>query len=71
MCFFYIANNIDNWLLDAETNKADINKLVYTFFITLLLVATQDITVDGWALSILKKFVICSVLYKNIITVHF
>ncbi|XP_026823340.1 acetyl-coenzyme A transporter 1-like [Rhopalosiphum maidis] len=51
--FFYIANDINNLL--PETGKPNIEKLVCVFFIATFLVATQDIVVDGWALTMLKK----------------
>ncbi|KAL5240883.1 hypothetical protein ACI65C_008293 [Semiaphis heraclei] len=51
--FLYIANDINNLL--PETGKPNIEKLVYVFFFATFLVATQDIIVDGWALTMLKK----------------
>uniref|UniRef100_A0A2S2QHE6 Acetyl-coenzyme A transporter 1 n=1 Tax=Sipha flava TaxID=143950 RepID=A0A2S2QHE6_9HEMI len=52
-CFLYMSKNIDDWL--PETGKPNIVKLVYVFFIAKILAATQDIAVDGWALTMLKK----------------
>ncbi|XP_025406915.1 acetyl-coenzyme A transporter 1-like isoform X2 [Sipha flava] len=52
-CFFYISNNINELL--PETEKPNIPKLVYVFFITTFMIATQDIVVDGWSLTILKR----------------
>ncbi|XP_060852728.1 acetyl-coenzyme A transporter 1-like [Rhopalosiphum padi] len=52
-CFIYIGNNINEWL--PETEKPDVLKLFYAFFFVQILVATQDIVVDGWALTMLKK----------------
>ncbi|XP_025208442.1 acetyl-coenzyme A transporter 1-like isoform X1 [Melanaphis sacchari] len=52
-CFIYMASNIDEWL--PETQKPDILKLVSVFFFAKILAATQDIVVDGWALTMLKK----------------
>lgn len=54
-CFIYIARDIDNLL--PETEKPKILQLVYAFFVVTFMVATQDIVVDGWALTMLKKFV--------------
>lgn len=51
-----MSNNIDDWL--PETGKPNIVKLVYVFFIAKMLAATQDIAVDGWALTMLKKLVL-------------
>ncbi|XP_060877595.1 acetyl-coenzyme A transporter 1-like isoform X2 [Metopolophium dirhodum] len=52
-CFIYMASNIDEWL--PETRKPDILKLVYVFFFMGILVATLDIVVDGWSLTMLKR----------------
>ncbi|KAE9538631.1 hypothetical protein AGLY_005730 [Aphis glycines] len=52
-CFIYMGSNIDEWL--PETRKPDILKLVIVFFFAKILAATQDIVVDGWALTMLKK----------------
>ncbi|XP_060851373.1 acetyl-coenzyme A transporter 1-like [Rhopalosiphum padi] len=52
-CFIYIGNNINEWL--PETEKPDVLKLFYAVFFVQILVATQDIVVDGWALTMLKK----------------
>ncbi|XP_022165986.1 acetyl-coenzyme A transporter 1-like [Myzus persicae] len=52
-CFIYMAGNIDEWL--PETRKPDILKLVFVFFIMKVLVITEDIVVDSWALTMLKK----------------
>lgn len=50
-----MARDIDNLL--PETGKPEILQLVYAFFVVIFMVATQDIVVDGWALTMLKKFV--------------
>lgn len=50
-----MANNIDDLL--PEEGKPNVVKLVFVFFITKMLAATQDIVVDGWALTMLKKYV--------------
>jgi len=42
---------IDNWI----ANPAHIKFLTGIFFLLILLVATQDIAVDGWALTLLSK----------------
>jgi len=51
-----MGNNINEWL--PETRKPDILKLVIVFFFAKTLAATQDIIVDGWALTMLKKLVL-------------
>jgi len=50
----YTASDIDNLL--PETGKPDIVKLMYIFLIINILAATQDIAVDGWALTMLKRY---------------
>ncbi|XP_060877593.1 acetyl-coenzyme A transporter 1-like isoform X2 [Metopolophium dirhodum] len=52
-CFIYMAGNIDEWL--PETRRPDIIKLVSVFFFMKTLSSMQDIVVDGWALTMLKK----------------
>ncbi|XP_001950715.1 acetyl-coenzyme A transporter 1 [Acyrthosiphon pisum] len=49
----YTASDIENLL--PETGKPDVTMLVYIFFMINFLAATQDIAVDGWALTMLKK----------------
>jgi len=49
----YLGNSID--ILLPEKGKPNVMVLVYLFFITNFLSATQDIVVDGWALTMLKK----------------
>eukprot|EP00474_Spongospora_subterranea_P009617 CRZ10075.1 hypothetical protein [Spongospora subterranea] len=48
---------IENYVLAASgaSHHHDIRVLTMLFFIVILLVATQDIAVDGWALSMLSK----------------
>jgi len=54
--FFFITGfYIDEWLDNAS--KININALTSIFFILNFLAATQDIVVDGWALTMLKRFV--------------
>ncbi|XP_026822981.1 acetyl-coenzyme A transporter 1-like [Rhopalosiphum maidis] len=53
ICFFYLADNINDLLLEAE--KPNVLKLTSVFLISTFLVATQDIVVDGWALTLLQK----------------
>ncbi|CAI6365998.1 unnamed protein product [Macrosiphum euphorbiae] len=49
----YLGSSID--ILLPETGKPNVMVLVYLFFITNFLSATQDIAVDGWALTMLNK----------------
>jgi len=48
-----MGNSID--ILLPEKGKPEVMILVYIFFVTNFLSATQDIAVDGWALTMLKK----------------
>lgn len=48
-----MGNSID--ILLPEKGKPKVMILVYIFFVTNFLSATQDIAVDGWALTMLKK----------------
>ncbi|KAE9541116.1 hypothetical protein AGLY_004361 [Aphis glycines] len=50
---YYTATNIDEWLPESEI--PNLKKLVFTFGVISFLAATQDIVVDGWALTMLKK----------------
>ncbi|CAH1724862.1 acetyl-coenzyme A transporter 1-like isoform X2 [Aphis gossypii] len=49
----YMANNIEDWL--PESGKPNLKILIIMFFVVNILSATQDIVVDGWALTMLKK----------------
>ncbi|CAH1724646.1 unnamed protein product [Aphis gossypii] len=49
----YMGNSID--ILLPEYGKPKVMVLVFIFFVTNFLAATQDIAVDGWALTMLKK----------------
>jgi hypothetical protein len=61
-----MSKNIDDWL--PETGKPNIVKLVYVFFIAKILAATQDIAVDGWALTMLKKLVLFDLIRLQIMS---
>lgn len=52
-CFLYMAKEIDNLLPDTGT--PNIAVLMCMFLISNFLAATQDIVVDSWALTMLKK----------------
>lgn len=49
-----LSSNINKWLTDNGT-EPDIFILTVLFFLLNFLAATQDIAVDGWALTMLKK----------------
>lgn len=48
-----MATDIDDLL--PETGKANVVMLTYVLFAINLMSSVQDITVDGWALTLLKK----------------
>ncbi|CAG8449371.1 2506_t:CDS:10 [Funneliformis caledonium] len=50
--FFWLGNNVDV-IFDDE--KPDVFTLTLLFFILIFFSATQDIAVDGWALTLLSK----------------
>lgn len=43
-----------NWAED-KLQHADVTAITALFFVLVLLAATQDIAVDGWALTLLSK----------------
>ncbi|KAK9453991.1 acetyl-coenzyme A transporter 1-domain-containing protein [Dipodascopsis uninucleata] len=47
----WLGRNIDKLLENAETN---LGFITFVFFILVLLCATQDVAVDGWALTLLS-----------------
>lgn len=49
-----LSSFVDQWLGDEQT-KPNIGILTVLFFCLNFLAATQDIAVDGWALTMLKK----------------
>lgn len=53
MLLLYFASNTDEWL--PESGKPNLRIIVYLLFIINLLNTTQDIIVDSWALTMLKK----------------
>lgn len=49
-----LSSHVDKWLGDSQ-NPPNIELLTALFFSLNFLAATQDIAVDGWALTMLKK----------------
>lgn len=52
----YLSMNVQYWL-DSSNGGPQIGLLTVLFFTLNVLAATQDIAVDGWALTMLKRFV--------------
>jgi len=50
LCF---ANNMDEWI--PESGKPNLTMIVCLFLVINFLNTTQDIVVDSWALTMLKK----------------
>lgn len=51
----YLGYFIDAWIANNELILQNLSALSFCFFFLILLCATQDIAVDGWALTILSK----------------
>ncbi|XP_014223966.1 acetyl-coenzyme A transporter 1 [Trichogramma pretiosum] len=58
----YLSKHVDNWLGKTEGHELNIGLLTVLFFALNVLAATQDIVVDGWALTMLKR---CNVGYAS------
>lgn len=51
----YLSQNVDEWMGDGESKKPEMILLTSVFFVLWFLTATQDIAVDGWALTMLQR----------------
>ncbi|KAM7159653.1 acetyl-coenzyme A transporter 1 [Macrochelys suwanniensis] len=51
----YLSTQVDFLLGDVESKSPDVVALTMTFFLFEFLAATQDIAVDGWALTMLSR----------------
>lgn len=51
----YIGHNVDEWMGDGGEKRPQMVILTTMFFILWFLTATQDIAVDGWALTMLQR----------------
>lgn len=51
----FIGFQIDSWIENNNLILSNLTLLTSCFFLLILLCATQDIAVDGWALTILSK----------------
>ncbi|KAF9918684.1 hypothetical protein FBU30_011327 [Linnemannia zychae] len=50
--FLWLGVNIDDWM---SQDQIDVGALTAVFFVLIFFSATQDIAVDGWALTLLSK----------------
>ena len=51
----FLGQNVDAWLGDGESKRPQMLILTTMFFFLWFLTATQDIAVDGWALTMLHR----------------
>lgn len=51
----YVAQNVNEWMGDGAGKGPQMILLTSVFFVVWFLAATQDIAVDGWALTMLKR----------------
>ncbi|XP_060098354.1 acetyl-coenzyme A transporter 1 [Heteronotia binoei] len=51
----YLSRQVDSLLGETEGKSPDVMALTVTFFLFEFLAATQDIAVDGWALTMLSR----------------
>lgn len=69
MFMLLLSNYVDHWL-GKEHEKPNIEMLTALFFALNVLAATQDIVVDGWALTMLKRYLLVLCLSIKLIYVH-
>lgn len=51
----FIAQNVNKWMGDGGSKSPEMFILTAAFFVLWFLTATQDIAVDGWALTMLQR----------------
>lgn len=51
----FLSTKIDEWFGDGETQKPQVVLITIVFFFVWFLTATQDIVVDGWAITMLQR----------------
>lgn len=59
MFMLLLSNYVEHWL-GKKHEKPNIEMLTALFFALNVLAATQDIVVDGWALTMLKRYLLSS-----------
>ncbi|XP_060865918.1 acetyl-coenzyme A transporter 1-like isoform X2 [Metopolophium dirhodum] len=52
LSLIFIGSNISNWLMENDTHMT---ALTYVFFCVNALAATNDIAIDGWTLTLLRR----------------
>jgi MFS transporter, PAT family, solute carrier family 33 (acetyl-CoA transportor), member 1 len=51
----FLSGKVDNWFGDGATQKPQVLLITIVFSLVWFLTATQDIAVDGWAITMLKR----------------
>lgn len=51
----FLSQNVDEWMGDGAGKSPQMAMLTLVFFVLWFLAATQDVAVDGWALTMLKR----------------
>jgi MFS transporter, PAT family, solute carrier family 33 (acetyl-CoA transportor), member 1 len=51
----YLSTKVDGWFGDESSQKPQVVLITVVFFLLWLLTATQDISVDGWAITMLQR----------------
>ena len=59
-----LSGHVDRWM-GNENQSLNIGLLTTIFFSLNVLAATQDIVVDGWALTMLKRFIFLKFFKRN------
>ncbi|KAL4097361.1 hypothetical protein QTP88_022150 [Uroleucon formosanum] len=52
LSLIFIGSNINNWMMGSDTHMTT---LTYVFFCVNALAATNDIAIDGWTLTLLRR----------------
>lgn len=52
---FYLSGKVDGWFGDGSTQKPQVLLITVVFSLVWFLTATQDIAVDGWAITMLQR----------------
>lgn len=51
----YLARKVDGWFGDEATQRPQMTIITFVFLLLWILTATQDIAVDGWALTMMQR----------------